>query len=497
MNRHVSIVFPHHLFQQHPALQKDREVYVVEETLFFNLYAFHKAKLVFHRATMQQYAEQLRNKGFTVHYIEAIHQHADIRKLIPHLASKDILGIEICECTDDWLHRRLSKACKQAGLHLKVHPTPLFLNTKEELSVYVQQHKRFFQTDFYIQQRKQREVLLDKGKALGGKWSYDADNRERYPKEQTPPQVHFPKSNEALDEAVAYINKHYSNNPGHIPQPFYPTTHRSAKAFLQQFLHERLQDFGIYEDAIVAKEHFLHHSVLSPLINVGLLTPQEVLDALLEHHAQHPQLPLNSLEGFTRQLIGWREFMRMVYVFKGRQQRTSNYWGFTRKIPRSFWDGTTGIAPIDNVIHKVLNKAYCHHIERLMVLGNFMLLCEFDPNEVYHWFSCLFIDAFDWVMVPNVYGMSQFADGGILATKPYISGSNYLVKMSDYPKGNWQPVWDGLFWRFIHTHRSYFSQNPRLNMMVKTFDKMKPEQQAIHLKNAADFLHQLDQSAPY
>ena len=198
-----------------------------------------------------------------------------------------------------------------------------------------------------------------------------------------------------------------------------------------------------------------------------------------------------STEGFVRQIIGWREFIRAIYQLQGTQERTTNYWKFTRKIPPSFWDGTTGIEPIDTVIKNVLKTGYCHHIERLMVLGNFMLLCEFDPNEVYRWFMEMFVDAYDWVMVTNVYGMSQFADGGLMATKPYISGSNYLMKMSNFKKGDWQPVWDGLFWRFMHTQRKFFLQNPRLGMLVHTFDKMDSSKRETHLKNAEDFLNAL------
>ncbi|MEI7628567.1 MAG: FAD-binding domain-containing protein [Bacteroidota bacterium] len=190
--------------------------------------------------------------------------------------------------------------------------------------------------------------------------------------------------------------------------------------------------------------------------------------------------------------MGWREFIRIVYEREGSKQRTINYWNFKRKIPASFWTGTTGITPIDLTIKKVLATGYCHHIERLMVLGNFMLLCEFDPNEVYRWFMEMFIDAYDWVMVPNVYGMTQFADGGLMTTKPYISGSNYLMKMSDYEKGDWQQIWDGLFWRFMHVHSDFFLSNPRIGMLVHTFNKMSPEKQQIHLNNANLFLAQLD-----
>ncbi len=291
---------------------------------------------------------------------------------------------------------------------------------------------------------------------------------------------------------MQYVNKHYINNPGQLDNTsIYPTDYVSAKAWLHQFLAHRFYDFGEFEDAIVSKEIFLNHSILSPLINVGLLPPQMVLNEALQI-AQKENIPLNSTEGFVRQIIGWREFIRGMYDCKGVQSRTSNFWNFTRKIPPSFYDGTTGITPLDDTIKKVLKTGYCHHIERLMILGNFMLLCEFDPKEVYRWFMELFIDAYDWVMVPNVYGMSQFADGGFFATKPYISGSNYLKKMSDYSKGDWQPIWDGLFWNFIDNQKDFFLSNPRMAMMARLFEKMDKEKQTTHLKNAELFLKQLD-----
>jgi len=172
-----------------------------------------------------------------------------------------------------------------------------------------------------------------------------------------------------------------------------------------------------------------------------------------------------------RQIIGWREFIRGIYCVDGVRQRNSNFWNFENRMPPSFYDGSTGIEPIDNTIKKVLKNAYAHHIERLMVLGNFMLLLEVKPSLVYKWFMELFIDSYDWVMVPNIYGMSQFADGGLLATKPYLSGSNYILKMSDYKKGDWCDIWNSLFWEFINTRREFFKKNPRMNMMVAMYNK--------------------------
>ena len=208
--------------------------------------------------------------------------------------------------------------------------------------------------------------------------------------------------------------------------------------------------------------------------------------------AKNNHVPPNSTEGFVRQILGWREFIRGVYEVKGTEERTKNFWNFSRKIPASFYDGTTGIQPIDDVIKKIMQTGYAHHIERLMILGNFMVLCEFDPDDVYQWFMELFIDSYDWVMVPNVYGMSLYADGGLMSTKPYISSSNYIMKMSNYKKGSWQKIWDGLFWNFMDKHRDFFLSNPRLGMLIRTFDKMTPETKHQHISNAENFLKNLE-----
>jgi deoxyribodipyrimidine photolyase-related protein len=192
--------------------------------------------------------------------------------------------------------------------------------------------------------------------------------------------------------------------------------------------------------------------------------------------------------------MGWREFVQLTYQKIGSVQRTKNFWNFKHKMPKSFYDGTTGIPPIDITIQKLLKTGYNHHIERLMVVGNFMLLCEIHPDEVYKWFMEMYIDAYDWVMVPNVYGMSQFSDGGMITSKPYIAGSNYLMKMGDFPKGEWQAIWDGLFWRFLSTYRNIFSKNPRWAMLLKTWDKMEDSKKKNHLHHAESFLTVLHKS---
>lgn len=488
----IGIVFPHQLIEQSILASSCDTIYLVEENLYFKHYNFHKKKIAFHRASMKFYESYLQSKNTKVVYIDSFDELADIRKLIAHLKSKGVQSFDYIDTTDYWLEKRIVNTCKEYDIHANKKPSPLFLNTSEELATFFAAKKRMFQTEFYKHQRLTKSILVEKqDKPIGGKWTFDDENRLKYPKGKTVPKTTFLEANAFYSEAITYTEKHFSNNYGELNTNFiYPTTYDESKSWLAEFFRSRFSEFGAYEDAIVENENILHHSVLTPMLNVSLLSPKFVIEEALSYASNH-EVPLNSLEGFIRQIVGWREFIRAVYELKGNEERTKNHWGFKRKIPASFWNGSTGIEPIDSTIKKVLETGYAHHIERLMVLGNFMLLCEFDPDDVYRWFMELFIDAYDWVMVPNVYGMSQFADGGLMATKPYISGSNYLMKMSDYKKGEWQPVWDGLFWRFMHVHRDFFLKNPRLGMLVRTFDKMPDEKQQSHLNNADLFLDSL------
>lgn len=488
----IGLLFPHQLFEQNPLFKRCDTIYLIEEWLFFKQYNFHKQKIAFHRASMKFYENYIQSQKIRAVYIDSLSEFSDIRKLIPHLKSAGIISFEYIDTTDFWLEKRIEKSCLSHNIKPTKIGSPMFLNSSEEIVEYYSEKKRMFQTDFYKYQRKNKNILIEKNQApVGGKWTYDEANRLKYPKGKTPPKVGLIKPNEFYLEAVAYTLQNFKYNYGSLSNDCrYPTTFAESKMWLNHFFKTRFSEFGVYEDAIVAKENILHHSVLTPMLNVGLITPLFIVDKTLEYVSNH-EIPLNSLEGFIRQIIGWREFVRAVYQLKGSEERTKNYWGFSRKIPISFWNGTTGIEPLDNTIKKVIDTGYCHHIERLMVLGNFMLLCEFDPDEVYKWFMEMFIDAYDWVMVPNVYGMSQFADAGIMATKPYISGSNYLMKMGNYNKGTWQPIWDGLFWRFMHKHRDFFLQNPRLGMLVNTFDKMSELKRKTYIDTADHFLESL------
>ena len=489
--KQINILMPNQLFEQSPLFDISAPFYIVEEYLFFKQYSFHKQKIAFHRATMKRYADFLKKeKHFEVNYIDSIKDNSDVRLLISELKTQGVTQINYIDPTDNWLQKRIIATCNENKINLKQFHSPLFLNTKEELNDFFREDKKkYYQTTFYKEQRKKQTILIEKdGKPNGGKWTFDEENRKKYPAKKTPPAIQFPQNDDYFEEATVYVETHFSDNLGTLTkQSLYPTNFESTKSWLQQFFDQRFMEFGAYEDAIVAENSILNHSVISPMLNVGLITPKEVIANCLIY-AKENNIPINSTEGFVRQIIGWREFIRGVYEVKGSEERTTNFWNFNRKIPASFYDGTTGIAPIDQTIKKVLQTGYCHHIERLMILGNFMLLCEFDPDEVYRWFMELFIDAYDWVMVTNIYGMSQFADGGTMASKPYISGSNYIKKMSNYKKGEWQNIWDGLFWRFMHTHREFFLSNPRLGMLVRMFDKMPEETQQKHLEIGRRYL---------
>ncbi|MGS0747527.1 cryptochrome/photolyase family protein [Halpernia sp. GG3] len=491
MSKVINLIFPHQLFKNHPLLELEGDFYLIEEYLYFKHFKFHKQKIAFHRASMKYFQKYLEENGKIVNYIESNHPISDIRNFGEEIKAQEITEINVVNPSDFYLEKRLKEVAKD--IKLNIFDSPQFINNKEDLAQFFNPDKKsYFQTTFYKQERLRLNILMDENKnPEGGNWTYDVDNRKKYPKEKIPPEVFFPVKSKFWKEAVKYTEEKFQNNLGEVSENvFYPTSHKEAEDWLEQFLKYRFQDFGIYEDAIVEKEIILNHSVLSPLLNSGLLTPIEVVEITLDFANKH-EIPLNSTEGFIRQIIGWREFMHGMYLFKGVYSRNKNFFGFSREIPKSFYDGTTGIPAVDETIKKVLKTGYCNHIERLMILGNFMLLCEIHPDAVYQWFMELFIDAYDWVMVPNVYGMSQFADGGTFATKPYLSGSNYIKKMSDYPKGDWEAIWDGLFWRFVGEHQDFFKGNQRVSMMYYSYQKMDAEKKKLHHKNAGDFLSKL------
>ncbi len=494
----ILLIFPHQLFRPHPGLALcPRRVLLVEDPLFFRDTVqparFHKQKLWLHRVTMRRYRQWLESEGYLVETIEMASSITLAQRLGELTKQPKGTKVALADPIDYLLSRRLHRMARSLDCDLEILPTPCFINTPEENKGYRQSKKRWFMADYYKWQRQRLGILMDGGEPKGGKWSFDEDNRKKIPKPLVGKAPELPtfKRDGFDEEAAEYVEKHFSESPGTLDELFYPTSHQQASDWLDEFLRQRFEHFGDYEDSIEQGQSWLWHSVLTPALNIGLLTPKQVVDRTLAFAAKH-DIPLNSVEGFIRQVIGWREFMRATYEDLGVRMRTTNHWSHNRKIPHSFYDGSTGVLPIDNTIERVLRTGYCHHIERLMVLGGFMFLCEFDPDEIYRWFMEMFVDSYDWVMVPNVYAMSQNADGGLITTKPYFSGSSYVRKMSHYKKDDWCDVWDALYWRWIIGHSAELSKNPRWAMMCSMADRMEDSKRARHLTIADEYLKSLD-----
>ncbi|MCS6770856.1 MAG: cryptochrome/photolyase family protein [Kiritimatiellae bacterium] len=489
----IALIFPHQLFNTHPALKSGRRVVLVEDSLFFgDRFAparFHKQKLLLHRASMAAYARELVRRG---HEVECLSYDPSrtARDTMALLAKRGVREVHLADPVDYLLAKRLRESAQRNGVALHIHPTPMFLTDVGWAAEVMARKRRYLMADFYVAQRLRLGLLVEDGRPVGGRWSFDAENRKPLPATLALPPDPPPRANSAILAVAAGIEREFPGNPGSTEGFWFPVTRRDALAGLEAFLESRLAHFGDYEDAISSRRSVLFHSVLTPALNIGLLTPREVIDRTLEFAAGRA-IPLNSLEGFIRQIVGWREFIRVLYEMEGTRIRTSNFWNHTRPLSRAWYEGSTGLAPVDAVIRRVLNRAWCHHIERLMILSNAMLLCRIRPDDVYRWFMEMFIDAYDWVMVPNVYGMGLFADGGLFATKPYISGSAYIRRMSDFRPGPWCEIWDSLFWAFIGDHRDFFAGHPRLAMMARTWDRLGVEKQREHRDRASRFLEKL------
>ena len=381
-------------------------------------------------------------------------------------------NITIYDVVDDWLIKKISVKFK----NLTILDNPNFLNPKDE--------NRFFHK-YYINRRKDLELFCPNGKPEGGKWSLDEQNRKKMPKDEFLP-LKLVFENEYIIEAKNYCKKFDSF--GCCDEFLYPVTFDEAKANLGYFLENKFSKYGTYQDAIVKDGKFLFHSNISSSLNIGLLDLNHVIEK-----SSQVDVPFNAKEGFIRQVIGWREFMLSIYKSSHVQLRTTNFFEFKNKMPKKILEAKSLITPLDDVIKKLDKTSYNHHIERLMILGNIFLLLEINPDDVYEFFMSSYIDAYDWVMVGNVYGMSGFSDGGSITTKPYISSSNYIVKMSnDYKKSEaWCKIMDGLYWRFLNKYKELFKSNIRMRMQLAILEKMPEEKLQNHLQIAEDYLKEL------
>jgi deoxyribodipyrimidine photolyase-related protein len=470
-----------------PTVNKSQTIVFMREDIeLCTHFKYHKHKIIFFLAAMRKYAHLLREAGFKVHY-EHLDNNGDQYedRLCAFLKKHKIETLYFFEIEDRFFEKRIKK-CIGTLTQLKSveQPSPMFLTTRALFKEYLNSTKKPFMKTFYQAQRKRLNILVTtKGEPEGGQWSYDEDNRLKLPDGYEPPPLPAYVMDSVDKEVAKITQQHFADHPGDTASYWLPNHREGAQKWLKDFLEQRLKEFGPYEDALSPDFPFVHHSVLTPFLNTGLLTPQEVISETLSY-AKKKKLPLNSVEGFIRQVIGWREFIRGIYQNFDHKQETTNFWNHTRKLKPCWYDAKTGITPLDDVIKKVRQYGYAHHIERLMVVGSLMLLCEVEPKEAHKWFMEMFIDSSDWVMGPNVYGMALFSDGGIFATKPYFCGSNYYRKMGPYKKGKWQEGVDGLYWGFIDRHRSFFLKNPRLSMMVKTFDRMDKAKKDLILNEA-------------
>lgn len=490
MSRLVRLVYPHQLFEAHLDAAAGTRFILVEDDLLLRSRSLHAHKLVLHRATMRRFARRLGEAGFDVDTIESSPDVSTGARLAEAVRAARPKSVEVYDVVDDWLSRDITSALHDGGYDLRpgdVLETPQFLTSRAEFTDWFATHPARMQ-HFYSWQRRRLDVLVEDGAPVGGRWSFDEENRKKPPRGHVPPSVELPRSHHReVAQGVQWVAAQFPDAPGD-PRGFaWPTTHDEAREHLRAFIAERFALFGPYEDAVSATSPHLYHGLLSPMLNNGLLTPREVLDAALDAGADGG-VPLASVEGFVRQVIGWREYMRATYHLFGRTMRSSNRMRHARPLADGWWEATTGLDPVDLVVSRVLASGYAHHIERLTVLGNAMCLLRTHPSAAYEWFMEMFVDPYDWVMVPNVYAMSQFAVGEAMTTKPYVSGSNYLRKMSDLKAGEWSADWDGLYWAFVHDHREVFEGNPRSRRIPRLWDGFDDDKKQRHLDRAARWL---------
>ena len=476
------ILYPIHLFRSIKLLN-DKEIYLVEDDYYFTRLKFHKIKIAYHRATMKKYFDDLKKKGFNIKYVE----FSQVKAFYQKNKNKTI---EIYHPIDIPFLNLIKKKFK----NLTIHPTLNFTFThleSKEIKKSCFRNGKYYHDDFYKFQRKRLDIMMENDKPEGGKFSFDNLNREPFPKNINIPKLPKVTKDKYIKEAILYTKKNFSKNYGSLENFIYPISLTSSRRWFKKFLEERLKSYGPYQDAVAKDKPFAFHAIISPMMNVGMLTDSEVINMSYDYYQKNKKsIPINSFEGFIRQVIGWRNYVYLIYLEEGEKMRKMNFLKHTNKLSNKWWEGTTGILPIDDIIRKIVDYGYAHHIERLMYLGNFLIIAQVHPNEVYRIFMEWTIDSYDWVMVPNVYGMTQFADGGLMMTRPYFSSSNYIQKMSNYKKSkdlNWWKIWDAIYYSFINKHQKILKKNYATSRQVVHWDKKSKKEQKELLDIADNF----------
>ena len=466
--------------------RNDHLFFICEDFQLCTYQKHHKHKILLFLSAMRSFADELKKKKFEVIYKsieEKDFKESYVDKLFKEIEKENVKEISMFEVEDKFFEKQLLDNLKE--LKLNYLKSPMFLSSRDDFKTYLNQVKKPFMANFYKKQRVDHNILVDSdNKPVGGKWSFDDENRKKLPKEIDLPEKFTLKETKHTKDLKEIVEKTFSHHPGKTKSFWTCTSRKDTESYLDYFLDKKIENFGDYEDAVDQRDNILFHSALSPQINLGLLTPEEIISKIKSKTISK----INSHEGYIRQLIGWREFIRGIYQNFDEKLEKSNFFNHKKVMKETWYTATTGLVPLDYSINNALEYGWTHHIERLMILCNIMNLSEINPKEVYKWFMEMFIDSSDWVMSPNVYGMGLFSDGGIFATKPYICGSSYFLKMMHFKKGSWCDIMDGLYWRFIDKHKDFFLSNPRLSMMVRILEKMNEERKNKIFNAANEFI---------
>ncbi|KPQ29224.1 MAG: deoxyribodipyrimidine photolyase-related protein [Marinobacter excellens HL-55] len=448
----------------------------------------HKKKLAFIFSAMRHFARELEQDGWRVHY-QTYHPDNPDKSLEAVVArlTKELNpdALMTTECGEWRLHSQICQWHESLGIPVVIHPDTRFVCHKEEFAKWAKGRKQLRMEFFYREMRKKTGLLMTPdGKPEGEQWNFDANNRKKWSGKPPAPAPFRVEPDAITRDVLQLVNDHFADHFGSSDDFHFAVTHEQAQQALEHFIDFALPCFGDYQDAMSDHEDWLFHSILSPYLNTGLLDPVTTCEAVVQAWYSG-RAPLNAVEGFVRQIIGWREFVRGIYWLLMPGYAQENRLGNTRALPWFYWTGDTKMRCLHKAIDASARNAYAHHIQRLMVTGNFALLTGIKPEDICDWYLAVYIDAFDWVELPNTLGMVMHADGGYLGSKPYAASGKYIQRMSDHCQNCHYRVQDAtgdracpfnaLYWHFIDRHRDDFANNPRMTMMYRNWDK-QPEQ---------------------
>ncbi len=459
----------------------------------------HKKKLVFVLSAMRHFHQELKFSGYNVTYVKLNDKSnsGSLESEIQRIANdNNINNITVTHPGEYRVYKNINTLSSK-NLNINWLEDDRYFCSRDEFRKWVDKKTQLRMENFYRYMRQKYNILMDGNEPVGNKWNYDKENRKPLKNEIISSRPKIFKPDAITNEVIELIESEFNENFGDILPFELAVTRKQALAALNHFIKERLVQFGDYQDAMLEKEPYMYHSLLSFYLNIGLLLPAEVISKA-EKTYQNGHAPINAVEGFIRQILGWREFIHGIYWHKMPNYSTKNFFNAENDLPDFFWDGDTKLNCLSQCIQETKKNAYAHHIQRLMILGNFCLLTGIEPKKVCEWYLIVYADAFEWVELPNVMGMILFADGGYLASKPYASGGAYINKMSNYCKschfkikektGEQACPFNYLYWNFLHQHQDKLSNNQRLSMMYSTLKKMDSEKLTLIRSSAENFI---------